>query len=215
MVIGLGEFGMALTKQLSSRGMEVLAVDILQERADAAAAFANHAAAIDATDEEALSRLRPESRDIVVCAMGNSSRDAAIICTALLRQMGCKYIVSRSGNQTCGRILRLVGANGIFDLEQEYAERFALRLMYHNLLADTLPGGELELNEIYLPGFMKGKTLAELALPENYNITVAAVKRNGELRSPDIQDPFQEGDLLFVVSDEKSMIKLAQETAGK
>ena len=83
MIIGLGQFGMSLARTLAERGAEVLAVDISQEKVDAASEFVSRAVAVDATDENALAGLLPAERDAVVCAMGDSSKDAAIICTAL------------------------------------------------------------------------------------------------------------------------------------
>ena len=103
MIIGLGQFGMALAQALSERGVEVLAVDVLREKVDIASEFVTHAVAVDATDETALAKLIPAERDSVICAMGASSKESAIICTALLRQMGCKHIVSRASSATYRR----------------------------------------------------------------------------------------------------------------
>ena len=78
MIIGLGQFGMALAQALSERSVEVMAVDISQEKVDAAAQFAAHAAAVDVTDENALAKLLPQERDSVICAMGSSAKESAI-----------------------------------------------------------------------------------------------------------------------------------------
>ncbi len=61
-VIGLGQFGMALSRTLSERGVEVLAVDVNEERVRLASAFVVEAACFDATDEQALMRAAPERR---------------------------------------------------------------------------------------------------------------------------------------------------------
>ena len=64
MIIGLGQFGMALAQTLSERGVEVMAVDISQEKVDAAAEFVTHAAAIDITDENWFKFIEKRNKDI-------------------------------------------------------------------------------------------------------------------------------------------------------
>ena len=210
MIIGLGQFGMALAQTLSERGVEVMAVDISQEKVDIVAGFVAHAAAVDVTDENALAQLLPQERDSVICAMGNSAKESAIICTALLRQLGCKHIVSRASNATYRRILFMVGAHEVIIPEQDFGRRFATHLLYRNMIADY-SASELNLTEIKLPQFMVGKTLVKLSLAKKYGIIVAAVRRNGVLNRPEPETPLEENDMLLIVSDENAIDKLSKE----
>ena len=210
MIIGPGQFGMSLARTLAERGAEVLAVDISQEKVDAASEFVSRAVAIDATDENALAGLMPAERDAVVCAMGNSSKESAIICTALLRQMGCPCIIARAGSPTYRRILFMVGAHEVIFPEQDYGQRFATRLMHRELLAGTDWNGELSLSEIKPPKFMIGKNLVELALPRKFGVIVAAVRRNGKLLRPDPELPVEPEDILYIVADENAIKKLSE-----
>ena len=146
----------------------------------------------------------------VVCAMGDSSKDAAIICTALLRQMGCPFIIARAGSATCRRILFMVGAHEVIFPEQDYGQRFATWLMHRELLASTDWNGELSLSEIKPPKFMIGKNLVELALPRKFGVIVAAVRRNGKLLRPDPELPVEPEDVLFIVADETAIKKLSE-----
>ena len=210
MIIGLGQFGMALAQALEERGVEVMAVDISQDKVNMASAFVTHAAAVDVTDENALAKLLPQERDAVICAMGNSGKESAIICTALLRQMGCKHIVARASNATYRRILFMVGAHEVINPEQDFGRRFATHLLYRNMIADGDLTSELNLTEIKLPSSMTGKNLIQLALPKKYGIIVAAVRHNGVLNRPDPEKPLEENDMLLIVSDEAAIAKLSQ-----
>ncbi|MGD8826438.1 MAG: NAD-binding protein [Myxococcales bacterium] len=87
LVIGLGQFGMSVCRALAARQVEVLAVDVSEDRVRTAASFVTEAACFDATDESALSRTSPERRDVCLCAIGDEAKEASIICTALLKQM--------------------------------------------------------------------------------------------------------------------------------
>ena len=206
MIIGLGQFGMSLARTLAERGAEVLAVDISQEKVDAAAEFVSRAVAIDATDETDLAGLLPAERDAVVCAMGEPSKESAIICTALLRQMGCPRIIARAGSVTCRRILFMVGAHEVIFPEQDYGRRFATRLMHREVLSST----DWEPWEIKPRKFMIGKNLIELSLPKKYGIIVAAVRRDGKLCLPDPELPVKPEDGLFIVGDDKNIDKLLE-----
>ena len=211
MIIGLGQFGMALAQALAERGVEVLAVDISPEKVEAASQFAAHAAAVDITDENALAKLLPNERVSVICAMGSSAKESAIICTALLRQMGCRHIVSRASSATYRRILFMVGAHEVIIPEQDFGRRFATHILYRDIIADTSSASELNLTEIKLPTSMVGKTIAQLALPKKYGIIVAAVRRDGVLNRPDPEKPLEENDMLLIVSDENAIARLSRE----
>ena len=211
MIIGLGQFGMALAQALAERGVEVLAVDLSQEKVDLASEFVTRAVALDATDENDLAKLQPAERDSVICAMGASSKESAIICTALLRQLGCKHIVARASSATYRRILFMVGAHEVIIPEQDFGKRFATHLLYRNMIPDNESASDLSLTEIKLPHFMVGKTLLDLALPKKYGIIVAAVRRDGTLYRPDPNKPLKENDMLLIVSDEKAIEKLSRE----
>ena len=123
LIIGLGQFGMALARTLSERGVDVLAVDLDRQQVQLASSFVAQAACFDARDEESLKRAGPERRDLCVCAMGNESRESSIIVTALLRQMGARRIVARAIDELTGRILAMVGAHQIVNPERAFGEQ--------------------------------------------------------------------------------------------
>jgi hypothetical protein len=104
MIIGLGQFGMALTRSLMAHGGEVLAIDRNPSRVEEAAAFAAQAMCFDAADEAELQRVAPARRDYCVCAIGDESRESSIIVTALLRQLGAPRVIARATDSVHERI---------------------------------------------------------------------------------------------------------------
>lgn len=121
-VIGLGQFGMSVARALSERGVDVLAVDIAEERVRVAAGFAAEAACFDAMDTDALARTSPERREVCICAIGDEAKEASIICTALLRQMGAPRVIARANDDLHERILKLVGAHQVVNPERAFGE---------------------------------------------------------------------------------------------
>ena len=209
LIIGLGQFGMSLARTLSQKGAEVLAVDPQKALVQEASVFVTEALAMDATDEVELARLHPEKRDAVVCAIGDDSKEQSIICTALLRQMGAPFIVARANDKMHQRILHLVGAHKIVNPEQEFGMRFANRLLYRHVIADTAIGEDLNLTEIRIQPSMVGKNLIELALPRRFGILVAAIRRGSPDRiiQPSPHEPLQAEDNLMIVCNETAISK--------
>lgn len=204
LVVGLGQFGMSLSRSLAAHGMDVLAVDLKEERVQAAAAFVSEAIAFDARDEHALRRLAPDRRDLCVCAIGDESRESSIIVTALLRQMGAPHVLARATDDTHERILTLVGAHEVLNPERAFGERLASRLAFRGIV-DELPLGEdLVITELTVPASYVGRTLVDLALPRRFGVTVVAIRREEQARGhvvlPDPRAPLRAQDILVVVS---------------
>lgn len=213
LIIGLGQFGMSLARTLSEKGAEVLAIDRRRDLVEEASAFVTEALVMNATDEGELARLQPGGRDAVVCAIGDDSKEASIICTALLRQMGVPLIISRANDVMHQRILHLVGAHQVVNPEQEFGKRFANRLIYRNVVADMPFGEDLHLTEIKVLPAMVGKSLMELELPRRFGVMVVAIRRGSPARiiQPSPASPLLEGDNLVIVSQEAAIHQLSKE----
>ncbi len=212
LIIGLGQFGMSLARTLSEKGAEVLAVDRRKNLVDEASAFVTEAITVDATDETELARLQPAQRDCSVCAIGDDSKEASIICTALLRQMGAPWVIGRANNSMHRRILQLVGAHLVVNPEEEYGRRFANRLINRHVISDMPLGEDLHLTELTVPPAMIGKTLVDLSLPKRFGIMVVAIRRGApsKVLQPSPHDPLEANDRLIIVSSEAAVHKLTK-----
>ena len=214
LVLGLGQFGTALARSLTERGVEVIAVDRSQARVQAISSSVAQSLCFDATDEHALRRVDPAARDVCVCSIGDESKEGAIICTALLRQMGAKQVVARASNEVTERILRLVGAHRVVNPEQAFGERFANQLTYHGLLDEVPLGEDLVISEIEVPKMYTERNVRDLELPRKFGVTLVAIRRKeGDqvrvfLPKPD--DMLREGDAAVVVSSPAAVRQLAE-----
>ncbi len=214
LVIGLGQFGMALARALAEQGCEVLVVDSDASHIADIASQVTDAVVMDAMDEQALASLAPAQRDTCVCAIGADHREASIIVTALLKQLGAKHIVARATDRLHARILGLVGASEVVNPERNYGERLAIRLAWRNVVNVMPLGGNLVLTEIEAPRSFWGRTLAELELPRRFSVTVSAIRRSAatgmEASIPRPTEPLQEGDILMIVSTEEDAKRLTE-----
>jgi trk system potassium uptake protein TrkA len=203
LVIGLGQFGQSLVRSLSQRNIEVLAVDTDARLVQSVASIAARAVAFDATLEEELARTEPRKRDFCIVAIGEESRDASILCTALLRQLGAPWVLARATDPLHERILRLVGAHEVVNPESAFGERLATRLAYHGIVDEFPLGGDLVITEVRAPTAMVGQSLADLELPRRHGLTVVAIRRmeqgEGALVLPSPRLPIRPQDILVVV----------------
>jgi trk system potassium uptake protein TrkA len=204
LVIGLGQFGLSLSRALTDRGVDVFAVDRNPSLVELAADFAAEAVVFDAIDEEALARSAPQRRDVCVVAIGNEAREGSILVTALLRQMGAPRVVARATDDLHERILKLVGAHEVVNPERAFGERLATRLAYAGVLEQAPLGDDLAITELRTPTAMVGRTLLDLKLPRRFGVTVVAVRRSqdgrGKLLIPRPDEPLQTEDILVVVA---------------
>ncbi|MCB0403255.1 MAG: TrkA family potassium uptake protein [Bdellovibrionales bacterium] len=217
LVIGLGQFGSALVKALVAKRVEVVAVDNDPKRVQYIASEVDQAMCFDATDEDALARLSPATRDVCICATGDQSKEAAIICTALLKQMGAKRVIARGNDDLHSRILRMVGADEVINPEWAYGERYANHVVHEHILEEMSLGTDLVVTEFKVPEVYVGKTLVELQLRRKYGIIVVAVRsgERGTIRIPDPEDTMSAGDILVVVAHEGVVPKLLSEEGDK
>ena len=215
LVIGLGQFGMALARSLTAKRVEVMAVDRDEDLVQRASTYVAEALCFDSTDEEALARVAPDKRDYCVVAIGDASRDSSIVTTALLRQMGAPFIITRANNEIQERIVRLVGAHEVVNPERAFGERLANRLAYRGVIDQVPIGEDLVFSELKVPMKAVGRTLTELALPRRFGITVVGIRKieggRGHVRSPRPTDPLEPEDILLVVGAPEGLGKLTEE----
>ncbi len=211
-IIGLGQFGMSVARALAERRVEVLAVDVNEERVRTAAAFVTEAATFDGTDEDALARTSPERRDVCLCAIGDDAKEDSIICTALLKQMGAKRVIARANNDLHARILTLVGAHQVVNPEREFGDRFASQILHQGIRGEMPLGEGFLITEFTLPSAFVGHTLGDLQLPKRYGVTVVAIRKasTGAVLMPSADAILDDKDVLVVVAKERAVAQMME-----
>ncbi len=215
LVIGLGQFGLALARSLASSEVDVLAIDVDPARVQAVSASVSEAACFDAMDEEALARTAPATRDTCVCAIGDEAREAAIMVTALLRQLGAQHVIARASDDLLERILRLVGAHEVVNPERDFGARLARRLVHEGILEEVPLGEDLVMSELEVPAAFVGHHLVDLELPRRFELTVLGIRREVEgarsrIERPDPRAELRESDILVVVGPPGASTRLME-----
>jgi trk system potassium uptake protein TrkA len=203
---------MSVARALAARQVEVLAVDVSEDRVRTASAFVTEAACFDATDEGALGRTSPERRDVCLCAIGDEAKEASIICTALLKQMGARRVIARSNDDLHARILTLVGANQVVNPEREFGDRFANQILHESIRGEMPLGAGVLITEVSVPDAFVGRTLGALRLPTRFGVTVVAIRRGGSgaIIMPAPDSMLEPEDVIVVVAKEQAVSQMME-----
>ncbi|MBU0640961.1 MAG: TrkA family potassium uptake protein [Planctomycetes bacterium] len=210
-VIGLGQFGTHLARELVKQGCEVLVLDSSEERIAEIGDEVHRALVGDARSMEALRASVPEGLDeAVVCLSG--SLEASILCTAHLSDLGVKTILAKALNDDHASILRRVGATEVLFPERETAERAARRIAYP-VVRDFFPFAEdYRIMEIVTPRSLVGKTVQNTQLRSKYELIALAVRseRRAEYHfMPSASDVLHERDVLILFGRELDLARFS------
>jgi trk system potassium uptake protein len=176
-VIGLGNFGINLSKSLIKNGCEVLGIDTSKYVVDTAKDFISHAIIGDASNKEVLEEIVTKDYDGAIVSIGQKM-EQNILISLYLKELGIERIVSRAISDDHVKILNKLGISDIIFPEKDEAHRLGNRLALKNAL-DYLPMGEdFGIVEVSPPKSFIGKSLKELQIPSKFNCQVIGMKYN-------------------------------------
>lgn len=207
-VIGLGRFGRAVVKTLTTKGFSVLGVDRDKDAVQAVLSTCTQAVVMDSTNEDALRELGIAEFDTVVVAIGTDF-ESNLITTAALKAIGVKHVICKALSTRQKDILLLVGASEVIQPEANAGRELGLELAAPNLL-DRIPLGDSHtIIEFRVPPSLNGKTLAEVDFRNRYGASVMAVKHEEDVVvAPLGTHVMQEGHVLVVLGKEDQIESL-------
>src|SRR5690625_4518083 len=179
-VIGLGRFGSSICKELTLEGMDVLAIDIDENKINEFKNIASHAVIADATDEQALIALGIKNIDHVIVAIGDNIQ-ASILTTVILTELGIKRITVKAQNDYHEKILNKIGADVVVHPERDMGRRLAHSLISSNIIDYLELSEEHSIVEVKAGKKMIGKNLMDLNIRATYGCNVVAIKRGSEM----------------------------------
>jgi trk system potassium uptake protein len=212
LIVGLGQFGSELARALYIKGADVIAVDSEMEVIERIKNSVTSAVRMDATNEEALRALNLEELNAAVVAIGED-REASILVTAILKEMGVETIIARRAGELHGKILEKVGATRVISPEINIADQLARNLISPGLLEHiALPDGHT-IFQVEARAKFFNKTLIELDFRRNFGLLVVGILRkiaqiseSGEvyydtetISLPAATEAIREGDILILV----------------
>ncbi len=200
-VIGLGNFGFHVVNTLFREGVEVVAIDIDQEKIQKVKDCCSYAILGDATNKEFLSAQGIDEMDAVVVSTGERSHLSTLIAL-YLKEMKVPRILVKAISEDHGRILERVGATDVIFPEKDMAIKVGRGLANPNIM-DLIPlAEEYSIAEIGPPSHFIGKNLIELDLRKKFQVTVIAIKDVIADRFISVPQPdyiIKDSDLLIMI----------------
>ncbi|MBH0228974.1 TrkA family potassium uptake protein [Halobacillus yeomjeoni] len=198
-VIGLGRFGGSICRELSREGMEVLALDLDEDKVNEYRDIAGHAVIADSTDENVLKELGFTNIDHVIVAIGDNIQ-ASMLTTLMLKEMGIKTITVKAQNDYHEKILNKIGADHVVHPERDMGKRIAHNIISNNILDYIELSDDHSVVEVKAGSKMSGRTLVDLDIRAEYGCNVVAIKRGKEvIVSPMATEEIRESDILIVI----------------
>lgn len=211
-VIGLGQFGAHLARDLVRMGCEVLAIDVAERRVENLRDDVQRCLIGDARDQQMLENALPPGVDEVVICLGDGHLEASVLCALNLKHIGIKSIRARAANDDHAEILRAVGATETIFPLRDASQRTARGIATPSI-HDMFPLSENHrIMEIEAPRRACGRTLAELNLRTAFDLLVLAVRKPGATEFkflPGAHQVIQPGEVLMALGRELDLVRFA------
>ena len=174
-IIGLGNFGFHVARTLYADGHEVVAIDTDSEKVQRVQEHTSYALIGDAASKDFLSSQGIGEMDAAVVSTGERSHLSTLI-TLFLKELKVPRILVKAVSEDHGRILHRVGATDVIYPEKDMAVKTARSLSSPNILEFIPLAEDYSITEAAPPAGFIGKSLVELDLRRQYEVTIIGIK---------------------------------------
>lgn len=206
LLIGLGRFGTHIAEQLRDMGHDVMAVDNCEEKVSAILGVVTDAQIGDSTNPAFLRSLGIPDYDVCIVAIGDDFR-SSLETTALLKEMGAKYVVSRAEQDMQTKLLLRNGADDVVYPEAQMGRWTAIRYSSEHILDYIELDDDLSIFELTIPPSWAGKTIGALNVRRNYDLNIIAVKEHGKMNLKISPDTLLTPDKTILVAGEYNTVR--------
>lgn len=199
LVIGLGRFGRHMAKKFSEQNNDVMAIDINEERINNVLSVVTNALIGDATNERFMETIGVRDFDLCVVAIGDNFQ-SSLETTALLKDLGAKFILARASRDVHAKFLLRNGADDVIYTEKETAERLAVKYGSDNIFNYIELNEEYSIYEIAVPSSWLNKSILKVNVRSKYGISILATKQgNNIFPLPKPEHVFTDSESLMIL----------------
>jgi trk system potassium uptake protein TrkA len=209
LVIGLGRFGFHVAKKFNELGIDVMGIDIKENRVIAATDVLTRGLIGNTTNADFLKSCGVGNFDLCVVTIGGDF-EASLETTWQLKQLGAKKVIARASSAIHEQFLLRNGADESIYPERQDAQWLAYRYSSPYILDYTRLDQENAIFEIEVPTSWVGKSLVEIDARKKYDLNIIGSKHPGGRVSTHV-DPEQlleKGMTLVVSGDAQTILKL-------
>lgn len=181
LLIGVGNFGYHIAQELGKLKVEVLAVDLDEERLKDVSEYLSKTLIGDATDIDFLKTLGVNTFDECLVTIGDDFQ-ASLEAVLNLKELGARRITARASKESQEKILLKTGADVVIYPEKQLARWAALHCGTNSIYDFVELENNYGIYEINVSESWAGKTLAELDLRRKYNISILGYKEGERIK---------------------------------
>ncbi len=180
LLIGLGLFGKTVAEELYKLGHQVMAVDRDEKCVNDVLDYVTGAQIGDSTNADFLKGLGIDNYDVCIVTIRKDFQ-SSLETTALLKDLGAKFVVARATSNFHERFLLRNGADKIVFPEKQMAKWTAVRYSADHMLDYFQLDENLSIFEVDVPEKWVGKTVAEIDVRKKFNINIMGVFADGKI----------------------------------
>lgn len=197
-VIGMGRFGVALGRELTRNGVEVLGVDASEKLVREYERDFSDCVVADSTDVEALRQLGLDDTERVVIAIGSHLEDSILTASNLV-EMGVPDIWAKANSDAHARILSQIGVHHVIRPEGDTGRRIAHLLggRFDNFAEVDVDYGMIKM---VVPRQFVGQTMDPHKLWAENQVQIVSVRSSGRVWQPYESDRVFTGSEVIVMA---------------
>ncbi|MBV0913067.1 potassium channel family protein [Anianabacter salinae] len=208
-VIGLGNFGATVAKELYRFGNEVIGIDLNETIVANIAEDISQAIVADARDDEALREAGVGGADIALVSMADDL-ESSVLSVVNLKLLGVKTVWAKAESKTHHRILSKLGVDRVIHPEVEMG-RHTSQVLHNPLIRDYVSlGNGYHVVNLEVPDKLEGKKVSDLNLVDKHNVRCIGVMRGSEwIGASDCPRPLEPDDRLLLLGQRQALREFA------
>ncbi|MCD8198091.1 MAG: TrkA family potassium uptake protein [Lachnospiraceae bacterium] len=209
LIIGLGDFGKYLCRDLAKMKNEIMIVDKDERALEDLLDVATSSLIADCTRESVLKKIGVGNFDVCFVCISHDFQSNLEV-TSLLKELGAQYVVSQAANDAHVKFLLKIGADEVIHPNRDSAKRAAVKYNSEHVFDYVdLKGGYSVYEITPLPEWV-GRSILDSNIRARYDIYIVAVIRVGGSTEfmPGPQTVIGHGDHLMVLTNEETMENL-------
>ena len=209
LIIGMGKFGHHLCRNLIElNNDEIMIVDQSEAVMEDMIPYVTNARIGDCTKEEVLRSLGVQNFDVCLVCIGAHFQSNLEI-TSLLKDLGAKYVVSKTNREVHAKFLLRNGADEIIYPDKDVSEKAAIKFSDNHIFDYIEVSDGYAIYEIpSLPEWI-GQSIAQVNVRAKHNINILGIKnQSGSDFMPSPDHVFTKEEHLLVLAEKNELNKL-------
>lgn len=200
-VIGLGRFGATMALEAQANGMEVLAMDISEEKVNEIADHVSEAIIADSTNAKAIAAIDWRQFMTVIVAIGSDIKNS-MMTVIHLQEVGVPDLWCKVQDKYHASLMKRLGVQRIISPEEEMAKRASLSLRYPDMSQQMMLGETQYLAEVKIIQRIDKKDFLN-AIHRQGHLLVAINHKQDKMYHPTTEVPvcLYPGDSVLLLSN--------------